>query len=212
MKHPRKKVAVHAQKVFPIPGLQDHYSERDNGDVPGRFVIGWTRKGNVLSRRRTDVKGVPVPKDLERICDRVAGYLADGMEHVLTVEAASWSVHEELSLPITTDHVRYFRSEIAAAMETGFLIAVQRYADDLKRVPEIKTIRAALERGRKKGAATNRKNAEPQRLAIRKRFRELRRQGFGKDLARNTIHQENTDPKTGRTKQGFSVRNIQRYT
>jgi hypothetical protein len=202
MNRPRKKVSVEVQKVFAIPGLQDHFSERDNAPVPGRFVTTWTKQGNVVSRRRTDVKGVPLPKDLERICDREARDLAEYMGHVLTVEAAGWSQHEDLSLPITTDHVQYFRSEIAAAMETGFLIAVQRYADDLKHVPEVKTIRAALERGRKKGADTVRKKAAPKKTAIRKRFRELRKSGFTKTDARKVLEQET----------GFSFRQIERDT
>ncbi len=57
-------------------------------------------------------------------------------------------------------------------------------------MPDAFAIRAALARGRKKGGAANRKKAEPQRAAIRKRFRELRKSGFSPTDARKVLEQE----------------------
>ncbi len=76
------------------------------------------------------------------------------------------------------------------AMREGFQLALLRYAEELKHVPEAAAVCKALERGRKKGGATNHKKAEPQRLAIRKRFRELRKSGFTKTDARTLLEQE----------------------
>lgn len=60
----------------------------------------------------------------------------------------------------------------------------------LVHLPEATAIRTALTRGRKKGGAVNRKKAEPQRAAIRKRFRELRKSGFSPTDARKVLEQE----------------------
>lgn len=88
------------------------------------------------------------------------------------------------------------------AMREGFYLALLRYADDLKSAPEAAAILADLERGRRKGGATNHKKAEPQRLAIRRRFRELRKSGFSKTDARKMLEQES----------GISFRHIERLT
>lgn len=91
---------------------------------------------------------------------------------------------------------------ISTAMAQGFVLAVFRYAEELRNVPEAAAIRAALERGRKKGADTVRKKAAPKKMAIRKRFRELRKSGFTKTDARRLIEQET----------GISFRQIERDT
>lgn len=149
----------------------------------------WTEWG-VVSSRRTDVNGVPIPKDLALFCEREAEGVAMYIEHVFGFDAQSWSADKDMSLQLSFEHVRVLRQEIAWAMESGFLLALQRYADDLKSVPEAAAIRAALERGRKKGADTVRQKAAPKKMAVRKRFRELRKSGFTKTDARRLIEQE----------------------
>ena len=79
---------------------------------------------------------------------------------------------------------------INTAMAHGFFLALVRYAEDLKSVPEAAAICAALERGRRKGADTVHKKAAPKKMAIRKRFRELRKSGFTKTDARRLLEQE----------------------
>ena len=88
------------------------------------------------------------------------------------------------------------------AMREGFYLALRRYAEDLKSVPEAAAICAALERGRKKGASTVHKKAAPKKIALRKRFRELRKSGFTKTDARRVLEQET----------GISFRQIERDT
>lgn len=64
---------------------------------------------------------------------------------------------------------------INTAMAQGFFLALLRYADDLKNVPEAAAmLEKRREIARKNGRARTRK-AEPKHKAIRKRFRELRK-------------------------------------
>lgn len=178
-----------AQKTLPLSGLKECLSAHDSERIPRPVMTTWTEWG-VVSSRRTDVNGVPIPKDLALFCEREAEGVAMYIEHVFGFDAQSWSADKDMSLQLSFEHVRVLRQEIAWAMESGFLLALQRYADDLKSVPEAAAIRAALERGRKKGADTVRQKAAPKKMAVRKRFRELRKSGFTKTDARRLIEQE----------------------
>lgn len=60
----------------------------------------------------------------------------------------------------------------------------------LVHMPETTAIRTALNRGRKKGAKVVQEKAAPKKMAVRKRFRELRKSGFTKTDARRLIEQE----------------------
>lgn len=64
---------------------------------------------------------------------------------------------------------------INTAMAHGFYLALTRYADDLKNVPEAEALLKAKREGAKKGGAARRAAAAPTHKAIRKRFRELRK-------------------------------------
>lgn len=99
-------------------------------------------------------------------------------------------------------HAAEIQYSIKRAIRIGFNLALLRYADDLKNVPEAAMFRSALERGRKKGGAATKKKSEPDRKAARKRFRELRKSGFSKTAARKVLEQDT----------GFSMRTIERYT
>jgi hypothetical protein len=84
----------------------------------------------------------------------------------------------------------------------GFYLALLRYADDLKAVPEAASMLKALGAGRKKGGKATQKKAAPKRMAVRRRYRELRKQGFKPKQARLVIHEDT----------GFSIRQIERDT
>ena len=90
---------------------------------------------------------------------------------------------KELKVP--SDGWEPYRKLLEKGMLYGFLSGVF-----LVHMPENTAIRTALQRGRKKGGAVNRKKAEPQRLAIRKRFRVLRKSGFSPTDARKVLEQE----------------------
>lgn len=93
------------------------------------------------------------------------------------------------------------------AVEAGFYMAILRFADDLKNVPEAAAILGRMKNGRKKGAATTKRKAEPRKMEIRRRFRALRKSGFNKGDVREEIQQEY------RSKgEEISVRQIERYT
>lgn len=122
--------------------------------------------------------------------ESLAKYLAERGEQYLFPQGATAEQRKRLADVLARSYAR------------GFYLALVRYADDLKAVPEAAAIRAALERGRKKGAAVVRQKAAPKKTAIRKRFRELRKSGFTKTDARKVLEQET----------GFSFRQIERDT
>jgi hypothetical protein len=61
------------------------------------------------------------------------------------------------------------------AMREGFYLALLRYADELKHVPEAAAMLEATRKNAKKGGAARRKQAEPRRQEARRLDRELRK-------------------------------------
>ena len=110
--------------------------------------------------------GYPLPPDLEAVIDRYAA------------EDKTANPQE--------------KKKRQDCFRQGFFLALLRYADELKSHPEVAAMRAAFAHGRKKAAELKRKEAEPERNAIRKRFRELRKSGFTKTGARNELVQPGT--------------------
>jgi len=106
-------------------------------------------------------------------------------------------IAELKDMNIPSDGWEPFRKLLERGCICGFMAGAF-----LVHLPEATAIRSALARGRKKGGAVNRQKAEPQRTAIRKRFRELRKSGFSPTDARNVLAQE--------TKKSF--RQLQRDT
>ena len=137
------------------------------------------------------VDGISLPADLD-----AAAFLA-ATAHFVGAMAI------ELGSPDGEDKRRWaLYDSLGVAYRAGFAMAVRVYAADLKNVPRVASIRDALARGRRIGAETNRRKAEPTRKAIRKQFRELRKQGFSKKDARNDLAVEH----------GKSFRQIERDT
>lgn len=93
-------------------------------------------------------------------------------------------------------------SVLEGSYRRGFYLALLRYADDLKAVPEAAAILKRLSKGPKKGGEATRKKASPKRMDVRRRFRELRKAGFKPTHARRVIHEDT----------GFSTRQIERDT
>jgi hypothetical protein len=106
-------------------------------------------------------------------------------------------IAELKELKIPSDGWEPFRKLLERGCIFGFMSGAF-----MVHLPEATAIRTALARGRKKGGAVNRKKAEPQRTAIRKRFRELRKSGFSPTDARKVLEQET----------GKSFRQLQRDT
>lgn len=67
------------------------------------------------------------------------------------------------------------RAEIQSALQAGFYLAVKRYADELRQIPEFTEFIATRIDAAHKGGDAVRRNAAPRHKDIRKRFRELRK-------------------------------------
>jgi ElaB/YqjD/DUF883 family membrane-anchored ribosome-binding protein len=78
-------------------------------------------------------------------------------------------------LDLDDAHVWEIQASVKKAVRIGFNLALLRYADDLKHVPEAAALLEKKRSAAKKGGNARRKQAEPNHKAIRKRFRELRK-------------------------------------
>ena len=86
-----------------------------------------------------------------------------------------------------TDEVDFICKSNRSSLEKGFVLAILRYADELKSNPEASAMLAAMLVARKKGltkaTAKRKQKNEPARKAIRKQFRELRKDNWPKGKA-----------------------------
>jgi hypothetical protein len=151
------------------------------------------RRGNAstLDRlsRGADVS-VRIPSEVERAF------------HVLAEEIARRSSYLVCESATVEERVGNYQCALRASYARGFYLALLRYADDLKAVPEAAAILKRLSKGPKKGGEATRKKASPKRMDVRRRFRELRKAGFKPTHARRVIHEDT----------GFSTRQIERDT
>lgn len=74
-----------------------------------------------------------------------------------------------------TDEVDFICKSNRSSLEKGFVLAILRYADELKLNPEASAMLAAARANSKKGAVARRKQAAPNHRKIQKLFRELRK-------------------------------------
>lgn len=104
----------------------------------------------------------------------------EGLEDEIDLgDPASWKRHSksEDGKEMEFGYVEWtaLHAAINTAMAQGFLLALLRYAEGLKAVPEATAMLDSLRRNSAKGAAARRKQAAPTHRAIQKRFRELRK-------------------------------------
>jgi hypothetical protein len=128
------------------------------------------------------VPGVPLPPDLEEACRFFAQeetrdlvrWLLDPplipLDNVLEDYEPAFD-----RLDLDDAHVWEIQASVKKAVRIGFNLALLRYADDLKHVPEAAALLEKKRSAAKKGGNARRKQAEPNHKAIRKRFRELRK-------------------------------------
>jgi hypothetical protein len=160
-----------SQQLLPVPGLIEHFRERDIRSLPSKVILSVNENGNLVSRPVSEVCGVPLPPDLGKVCGRHASEEAQHME--ISLSEHFIIAGRDMTLDIQDEHVAYFEKVILDAVESGFFLALLRYADELKKVPEAAAILEAKRRGSLKGAAARRKQAAPNHKAIRRRFKEL---------------------------------------
>jgi hypothetical protein len=86
-------------------------------------------------------------------------------------ECGCWEEHAQF------DYAAWLilHAAISTAMAQGFFLALVRYADELKHVPEAAAMIQQRQAAAKKGGEGRRKKAAPNHKAIQKRFRELRK-------------------------------------
>lgn len=109
-------------------------------------------------------EGIPTPPDLEK----AAEYYVWRKRKLVEEWTAS-------ALPPSKEQTRdSIRKSLEECFRQGFMLALLAFAEDLKNAPKGLSIREAMDRGRKKGAAATRKKAAPFHKAICKRFRELK--------------------------------------
>ena len=81
------------------------------------------------------------------------------------------------------DEVDFISKSNRSSLEKGFVLAILRYADELKSNPEAAAMLAARKKGLTKATAKRKQKNEPARKAIRKQFRELRKDNWAKGKA-----------------------------
>ncbi len=93
----------------------------------------------------------------------------------------SWTKDERGSwddfLDFSSAELMVLHAAINTAIAHGFYLALTRYADDLKHVPEARAMIDAHRQISKKGGDARRKEAEPRRQQARRLDRELRKEG-----------------------------------
>lgn len=168
-----------------------------------------------LSRQRRDPVPEPAPdftspKYLEQVSlgrwidespGKKAGELRDAF-HTLADFIARRAERYLFPSGATDEQRERLVSVLEGSYSRGFYLALLRYADDLKAVPEAAAILKRLNKGPKKGGEATRKKASAKRMDVRRRFRELRKAGFKPTHARRVIHEDT----------GFSTRQIERDT
>jgi hypothetical protein len=180
----------------------------DDPDIPSDSEgVVYVRVGDALIPTRHRIVGrvpflgIDVPDDVGQLFERDGGRIYETWRSMIDQARAAGNS------AVTEEVIGVVRWAAIHAVETGFYLALLRYADDLKSSVEASAILEGLKKGRKKGTATTKRKAEPRRMAVRQRFRALRKSGFNKGDAYEEIQGEY------RSKgEKISIRTIERHT
>ena len=156
----------------------------------------WEQNGNWSQHkglvRLTSVGGYPLPPDLE---DAIIYYVDNKLPR-LNHDIDQEPLHDDYdvweSSSISETGWCFIRQSLQDCFRQGFFLALLQYGDELKSNPEAAAMLAAMGKGREKAAELKRKKAEPERDAIRRQFRELRKSGFTKTRARDELVETGT--------------------
>ncbi len=105
----------------------------------------------------------PMPAEVQDAIQRLAEFIS---------KRAS---HSHFGDSPTAEQLQSLRVALEISYRRGFYLALLRYENDLKIVPEAAAMLEGLRQAARKGGAARRAKAEPTHKAIRKRFRELRK-------------------------------------
>jgi hypothetical protein len=134
-----------------------------------------------IGPNQTEISGVPLPPDLEPAARHYARLEFSYLEHLLICPPWGGDPAGQDDFPgwkeadIPPEGWHDIRRSLEECFRQGFFLALLRYADDLKRSAEAAPLLEGLREAANKGAAARRKQAEPLRKAVCKRFRELRK-------------------------------------
>ena len=220
MKRKKAKRGSGAKKPpIPVRSLRA-LGKRTLETVPDWHRVGFFRQllGGAPATDREEIAGVPLPTDLEPAVRYYAGRAFESLDKRIG-ETPWYGLSEEEYLERKADFSHWreaylnpedwheIRQGLERCFRQGFYLALLRYADDLKQSAEATAFLEGLKKGRKKGTATTKRKAEPRRMAVRRRFRALRKSGFNKGDAREEIQQEYR-----LRGEEISVRQLERYT
>jgi hypothetical protein len=124
-------------------------------------------KDRYMLTPRTTIAGVPLPVNLDEIAESI------GRDEVEFWKA--WM--DMLRITVPAEEIGHVQGFVADAVRKGFVLALLRYADELKHVPEARAMIDAHRQISKKGGDARRKEAEPRRQQARRLDRELRKEG-----------------------------------
>jgi len=191
-----------ARKPAAIPAKPLH----DMGGMPAGIVDGGLSPSDVneLLYGGESVNGIELPPDF----DTVACFI--GLQHVARTQDVPryypW-IADKYPDPVEAK----YNAEISAVMwavRSGFCLALKLYADDMKESAKFGPILERLRKGPRNGGAATKRKAEPRRQAIRRRYSELRKEGFEIGEARRKIE----DEYAMRPADKISYRQIERHT
>jgi hypothetical protein len=128
------------------------------------------------------VPGVSLPPDLEEACRFFAREETRALVDQLQCPPCHrvdelLEEYEQAFDPLDLEdvHVAEIQYAVKRAVRSGFNLALLRYADELKHVPEAAAMLEANRKNAKKGGAARSKEAEPRRQQARRLDRELRK-------------------------------------
>jgi hypothetical protein len=128
---------------------------------------GRTADGQWKPVPKSEIAGIPLPANLDEIAESIARKEAEWFCLFLT-----WS---KTPTQLPASDVQLLVKTLADAVREGFVLALLRYAEDLKHVPNARAILEANRNNSAKGGAARRKQAEPRRQKARRLDRELRK-------------------------------------
>jgi hypothetical protein len=172
----KRPARVNPPPIQPKP-LRELWERLPDSDARSTFTL---RVGSTFS----PIEGVSLPPDLGNALNFFSREETFLLVSYLSNPPALPTEHNEpegdwdhVFEPVELEdvHVSEIQSAMKRALRIGFNLAVLRYADDLKHVPEAAAMLTANRKNAKKGGAARHKQAEPRRQEARRLDRELRK-------------------------------------
>jgi hypothetical protein len=174
----KKKPALTAKPLRDLGGTLGWVQSIESLANSPVIFCGWEADTNApIIQHRNAINGVPLPIDLEAAAKAFAHRAAIVLIHRLANPPVADESGREVFSPVNLDSIQaFFVEDIAKTMvRLGFYLAVMRYADELKHVPEAAAMLEANRKNAKKGGDARRKEADSRRKEARRLDREMRK-------------------------------------